>query len=719
MIAHRLAWRFVRTRSPEHRWRRVVVPFAGGLVALVLLSSLSLIHMAERQDHRYDNRRPWVEESGEPHPTDLWAVGRGDELAGEHIHVEWIQPVDPSAEKIYPPGVGYLPPGESAYSPALIRLISDHPETAASFFGTNGLNAGFVVIGDEGLQHADELLVYRRVPDEVDLSKNFFAVRFVDYGKNQSGQLPAGGIGFRLDVNSSNMPQAVLAFLVLPGLVVSYLALSAGSGMRDRRFALLRLLGASRRQYVTLALLEGLLLALPGLVAGLLIWWFASRMLSELPLLDHGVIVGRPFQQGDLELPASWVILALVGSVLALCLGLSASAWLTYGARSQSVHVSTRASISFWRLAPLSLVALGIGAQVWIGGEPGAGIFLLSAMATLALLPLMLPQVIRPLGTAIARIPGLPFRLAGRGIEHDAIRVSRPVLSAAVIVAMALGAVGFWAIIHTAIPPAPERTEIPAVMINYTSVDQPAEIATLSSALPDALVLRADGASEPVRLAATCDQFVPWFPGTACDAQNPRMLSGDLAEKLAVAITGGPHGNVVLVPPEEIETNSFLAVIGRGEYTPFVESTHAAARQYLLLAVINDNDGVSEAVMSAKWLAAGIRVAVLLLALGVVVAMVDRFIDIRGHRRGLLRIGLVPRQLGQLDALQFLITSVAAVAAGALLGVLTVLRVLQAYQETPTPWSDMRMVISAAIGTALAMVILVFVVGTNRYRHRA
>jgi predicted lysophospholipase L1 biosynthesis ABC-type transport system permease subunit len=579
-----------------------------------------------------------------------------------------------------------------------------------------------VQIAPEGLESADELLMYRPVPPSTDLSAHPFAVRVRAFGEPSPAPDGFGvsATGHRFAVTPRNLRPAAIGLLVIPGLALMVVAVGAASGVRDHRFGVLRALGAPRAALVRLSMLEVLFLALPGTLLGAGLWrlavWVTRYAQHPLPLVDRHPL------PGDLAVPVSWLAPTVVALALAPSLAAGVSGWVRYGRPARSVRPeATAVTISPWRLAPVGLLAFGVGLRLAVGGTAGGFAFALAALATLASLPLLLPQVVRPVGALLRRVPTVPTLLAGRGIEWDAIRSSRPVLSIGILVAIALGVVGVRAIILTEAPQAtaPTWTETSAVLINHWSQDEPAELAAMAEALPGTLVVRAANPETTIRLAATCAQLQPYFPQASCDPADPRALPETISIPLSRALYRGPELPVVLVDAEAIETNSFLAVIGTGEYGPFVEDVRSAARRLLLRANINDNTSEIEEPASLLWLVAGFGVAVVVLALGALVAAVDRFLAVRTQRAHLLHIGLVPRQLGQIDALQFLTVLLTAISLGAALGILAVTQLvtMTADANTPVPWDDLRSVLLAAVGGAGGGTLLVLLFGVRRFAH--
>ncbi len=440
----RFAVRLMRTRDAEHRWRRMVVPIAASIVTVATLTSISLFEMTRREQSRFNERMLPVDRSSTD-PTDLWLVSGMDEVNGKQIPVYWVQPVDASARTVLPTGLSVLPDPPSAYvSLAADRLFGTELEVHQSL-------PDRVQIAPAGLRSAGELLMYRPVPATTDLSRHPFFMRVHATQQGKPGALPMLEIGERVSDTPEKILPASIGLLVIPAGVLMIVAISAASGVRDHRFGVLRALGASRAVLVLLAAFEVLFLWLPGVALGTAIWWFITQLVFTnrqfIPLINHRPIIG------DLQIPASVLMPIIVALMFVVAVVAGIGAWIRFGRETTTVRpVLTANTISPWRLAPITLLAFGIAARIMVGGDGGAFLFLLTALIVLASLPLILPHAVKPIGSAIRRIPTIPTLLAGRGIEWDTIRSARPLLSFGVLVAIAFAVTGVRSIITSGRP---------------------------------------------------------------------------------------------------------------------------------------------------------------------------------------------------------------------------------------------------------------------------
>jgi hypothetical protein len=103
------------------------------------------------------------------------------------------------------------------------------------------------------------------------------------------------------------------------------------------------------------------------------------------------------------------------------------------------------------------------------------------------------------------------------------------------------------------------------------------------------------------------------------------------------------------------------------------------------------------------WLMSGLAISILVLGLGCLLSLVDRMLGARKHHRHLVNLGLVPRQLVQLEAWQFAVPYVAVATLGTTVGLL-ICNLITGGTSTPFPWQ--------AMGTVIAVVVTIGLIGT-------
>ncbi|WP_462418162.1 FtsX-like permease family protein [Kytococcus sp. Marseille-QA3725] len=166
---------------------------------------------------------------------------------------------------------------------------------------------------------------------------------------------------------------ALACFLTVPA--ITSLAASAavlGAHGRERRMAVLRLLGVSSRQVTRMALIETVAQAVVGSLLGFLLYLLA------LPLWGRLTMQMEPIGLREMLLPW-WLLLGV--SVLVVVIGTIASWWGLQQVRVSPLGVARRSSspaLRWWRL-PAFFILVGI---VWAG------------MATVRPNPTVLPWII-------------------------------------------------------------------------------------------------------------------------------------------------------------------------------------------------------------------------------------------------------------------------------------------------------------------------------------
>ncbi len=290
----RVAAGLARNPAPEHRWRRVAVPVATAIFILLVLAATSVAVMVQREAERAMQRTALL--ATEPSPEDLLLTRGYDEWGGEQFVVVWIEPAG-NVGPTLPPGMSRLPePGQAVVSPELDRLASAHPELAARYPNRS-------VLAPEGIGSGDELFAYVRMPEDRTLAGEKAAVRARGFGPPTGADRSLPLFLEPPEEIGTPVVAGVLGFLILPGLIVLAVGLATASEVRDRRFVVLRSLGAPGRTLAALAVLETMVLAAPGLVAVAVLWGAISPRLEQVPLVGQNVV------RGDLGLP--WWVIAL------------------------------------------------------------------------------------------------------------------------------------------------------------------------------------------------------------------------------------------------------------------------------------------------------------------------------------------------------------------------------------------------------------------------
>jgi putative ABC transport system permease protein len=261
------------------------------------------------------------------------------------------------------------------------------------------------------------------------------------------------------DINDS------LGFLKIGLLVFAGVAVLVGGflifntfavtvAQRSREFALLRTLGASRRQLLNSVVLEtlviGFLASVVGLIGGLVL---APALRSLLASFD----IELP-STGTVVEPRTIIVALLVGMIATLVSGLIPARRATrvqpVEAMREAVTPDNRRVSRRRVLASVAVIALGLAALLFglFGAEGSAAAALLGLGVVVMIfgVALLAPVLVRPLARAIGRpleaIQGMPGRLARENAERQpqrtAITASALMIGLALVVFTAIFAAG-------------------------------------------------------------------------------------------------------------------------------------------------------------------------------------------------------------------------------------------------------------------------------------
>ncbi len=266
----------------------------------------------------------------------------------------------PQFAKLKTPG-----PGEYYLSQALADAVAQHPEDdILARFGKNTKYLG--VLPREYTTSPDALMMVRGASaDEVAASD--------DVTKAQ-GQTSYFAHVYRTDANGltsevSLDPGSIIilsigaTILLFPIVIFVSVATQLGAAQREKRYAALRLIGATKRQVTRILLLESLLASVVGVVIGL-----GAFGLLQAPLQAFK-LSGMRFNPSDLALTGGQYAL-----IIGLTLGLTTFVNWRRMRRAQISPLGVSRSIEKvkklrgWRaLVP----ATGIAIFVWLSSKPG------------------------------------------------------------------------------------------------------------------------------------------------------------------------------------------------------------------------------------------------------------------------------------------------------------------------------------------------------------
>lgn len=256
-------------------------------------------------------------------------------------------------------------PGEYYLSKALADAVAEYPEdNILARFGKNTKYLG--VIPSEYTASPDALMIVRGASAEEVAESDAFT-------KSQ-GQPSYFADVYRTDANRLKSdakidPVAVIVFgvggtiLLFPIVIFVSVATQLGAAQREKRYAALRLIGATKRQVGRVLMLESLLASVVGVIIGLGAFW-----LLQAPLQDFKMD-GMRFNPSDLALTGTQYAL-----IIGLTLGLTTFVNWRRMRRAQISPLGVSRSVEkvkklrAWRaLVP----ALGIAFFAWLSSKPG------------------------------------------------------------------------------------------------------------------------------------------------------------------------------------------------------------------------------------------------------------------------------------------------------------------------------------------------------------
>ncbi len=714
----RVAVGLARNPTPEHRWRRVAVLVSATVFMLLILAAASVVVMMHRESERVEQRTALL--ASEPSPTDLDLAYGDDVWRGEQYLAVWMEPAG-EKRPILPPGMDQLPePGQAVVSPALDREAASNPDLAKRY-------PNRLVLDSVGVRSEDELFAYIRVPEDrtisgdlvKELSGDTEAVRVRAFG------LPTGNsTSYGLDPLSptptvSQTVAGVVGFLIVPGLIVLTVGLAAASVVRERRFEVLRWIGASRRTLAALAILETMLLAVPGLVAATIFWTIISPSLERVPFVGHTAV------RGDLELPW-WLLLAGLGAGVAVTalVAIMVTTGTSILRRAETARprpASERVSLTLLRAAPLSIAFLLL-ALGWLIRGPIGGIFNLGGIvAMIAGVPFVFPNVLRATGIMLGKLKSVPASIAGRGLEWDPLRAARPFLGVAALLIVTLAGSGYIALAgQVGTSSLPTEGTQPAVIIEWLD-PQPDDFIRLSNAIGAGLVVPfGEGAHEhengrthehsngdALVIGAKCSQLAPYFPGTSCSSEAPYRLAEDMERKLTETMAPAAHSpdtEVRLAPAQDIAMDGRALAIDNAPLETLEGRVRGAAMRLLPAPYVYSwLSSLGQASPLVSWIAGGIVAAAIALTLGCLTSLIDRLLGTHRHRRHLLNLGVSPRRLAAIEAWLFAAPygSVAAISFCA--GLMVCVLIVGIFPEDITmPWRGVIITLGIALVVGLA-----------------
>lgn len=568
------------------------------------------------------------------------------------------------------PGVPTLPaPGEYVASPDLARLIADDPVIRALFATLRPVGS----IAKPGLSQPHEL----KAVIGVDAEDGLLLRPVEGFGSDQ----PLGSVDDTavLDATVAGISGSLVW---LPGIAFLVIVIRLSARQSRGRVRALRALGASAVAVRTVQALEVGLLALPGVVAGVVVHHAALRVFSAIPGTSFG------FYRNDATLPPALQGLLAVGILVAT---MALAAGLQHVDFQSASHVRSRRGARRDVASHLGLGALAVGfaylgalplTAPWFGKFAILGMWLSCALVASGLAvagPRLVRAVTRWLATR-ARTAGTLVGL--RVLAAATTTTTRLASLACIVIVLLLGSMSFASILSGGSYDAwhqtlAQRQRVPVVAIDITG---DVDLATVQDVEEGPVAVwtsvEVDGTSLPVVLA-TCETLHE-LTGQAvreCHGDTPQWLNRpgpdlrdeaiasqlDLTAPIGVAeSTALPEEFVgaLLVSPEHADD---LALVGGSQFyflprgADLVRSMAAAsstgpAIQFAIGDLDRENPDFHQYPDQLEWIFVGAILSLVLGALATVATALGEATDRKARLRPLHLLGASPRQMWRAHA---------------------------------------------------------------------
>ncbi len=362
----RLGLRLTLNGGRETLLRVLVTAAAVALGVGMLLITVAGLNAVNAQNARYG----WLETGAEPPapaaqqtngPDPLWWLLTADVFDGHQIGRVDIAATGPTST--VPPGMSRIPAAGQYYaSPALAALLKTTPaaELAARYPGHEvGL------IGSSALPSPDSLLIVighstaqmRHLPG---------AQEVASIATNPPNECNGPCANLGIDNSGLDLVFSIAAAaLLFPILIFIGTASRLSSAQRDRRFAAMRLVGATPVQISVICAVESTIAAVAGVIFGFGLFFAIRPAIATVPF------TGTRFFPGDLSLSLVDIAVVAIGvpiaATVAARIAIRRVQTSPLGVNRHVTPPSPRA----WRLIPV-LAGLGELGYFVYAGQPGS-----------------------------------------------------------------------------------------------------------------------------------------------------------------------------------------------------------------------------------------------------------------------------------------------------------------------------------------------------------
>ena len=350
---------------------------------------------------------------------------------------------------------------------------------------------------------------------------------------------------------------ALLAFAAISLFVGAFIIFNTFSitvAQRMREFALMRTLGAHRRQVMRQVLLEGLVIGVVGSVVGLLA---GLGLAPALRALFKALGADLP-SSGNVVEPRTIIVSLLIGTVVTVVSGLGPAIRATHvppvAALREGAVLPPSRGTRFVTPGGLLLLMLGaIGLGIGLFGEGGVTLVGLGALLVFLGVALLSPRLVPPLAATVGRpLPGLIGRLARENAVRQPGRTA--VTASALMIGVTL--VAFVSIFAAGAKATIDDALATAILPNTLIIQNTDGFSPIPAGARDAVAaIEGVGAASAVQftqakvegiegrtqvagvdLGTLPEVFnIPWAGGAAADAAAARFGEGDAVVSLDYA----------------------------------------------------------------------------------------------------------------------------------------------------------------------------------------
>lgn len=628
----RLGWRLARSGRRDHGWRQAAMLVGTFLATTLVLAGCSLVLMAIRENDREQARSAVT--SSAPMASDLLVVNTYDFWEGTPFPAIWIEPRDPSAATVVPPGMDRLPPpGSSVVSPALDQAADGDPVLAARYPNRR-------VLGSDGYRSGDELFAWV-TPFRTGALPTDQVTAVAAFG----GGAATTTFGLAEDTKVFPLAVGAMALLLAPALGLLAAGAVTSAPLRDRRLEVLHRLGLRRGTLRAVVMVESAVLAIPGVFLAAALWQVVAPRLTTVP------VVGRHVQPGDLRLPISLAVLVAAGTVAAMMVVAAASARMRASSATPRPMVASGGKVPMVRLAPL-LVGLAVVTYASFGTGRGAALTLLAGTALCVVSMLLVaPFAVKRAGDGLSRFASRVSTLvATRRLARDPSGSARPVIALAAFLVVTPAAMAFIAVVDTDDETSAERPTEDAVRVSANADDESWQRFELRAGRAG-LVVPLDQRGRGTRLLVDCETLTAAVTTVTCN--DAGRLTRDSRSRLASLLLSSPD-----VRLDDSGGSDFLpgarreAVVIGPATEGFAQQVRTAAASSLVAPLLNTREEPGDDPL-VGWILGGLLTAAMMAAAALLLSTLDGFLSNRQPHRQLVAVGFPARIIRRLESTYF------------------------------------------------------------------